>query len=255
MWIFERSAEVAKRATITNVYFSGIAIDACSPHLPGTSSNLQPLFSLLLEQSWSLWIRSLGLQGDQKWPRGGSWSFVPRERNAAWQNWLRRKQQLHKNYHFICRKIIGSTSSKVWAFSSHFMAFLGFKKQLYSLLLLDPAKSYGTKKHQKAIKWLGKAKISKRLLETANLLISSFYPFAMHFWLDDPTIIACAHLILIRFRFGLFALETVFEGYPAYTRKASHQSLFYKEEYEKWIYAHKFERWVIGPTIGDESVI
>lgn len=54
-------------------------------------------------------------------------------------------------------------------------------------------------------------------------------------------------------RFGLYSLETVFEGYPAYTRNASQQSLFYKEEYEKWIYAHKFERWVIGPQIGDEN--
>ena len=43
-------------------------------------------------------------------------------------------------------------------------------------------------------------------------------------------------------------------GYPAYTRKASQQSFFYKDEYEKWYYAHKFERWVIGPTIGDENV-
>jgi len=54
-------------------------------------------------------------------------------------------------------------------------------------------------------------------------------------------------------RFGLYDLETLFKGYPAYTRKASKQSLFYKEEYEKWIYAHKFERWVIGPKIGDEN--
>ena len=52
----------------------------------------------------------------------------------------------------------------------------------------------------------------------------------------------------------MYDLETLFKGYPAYTRKASKQSLFYKEEYEKWIYAHKFERWVIGPKIGDENV-
>ena len=56
------------------------------------------------------------------------------------------------------------------------------------------------------------------------------------------------------YRFGLYTLETVFEGYPAYNRKASGQTFFYKEEYEKWQYAHKFERWLIGPTIGDESV-
>lgn len=62
-------------------------------------------------------------------------------------------------------------------------------------------------------------------------------------------------------RFGLYALETLYNAnqngdakpYPAYTRKASGQSLFYKEEYEKWMYAHKFERWVIGPKIGDEN--
>ena len=64
------------------------------------------------------------------------------------------------------------------------------------------------------------------------------------------------------YRFGLYALETLYNAnqngdakpYPAYTRKASNQSLFYKEEYEKWMYAHKFERWVIGPKIGDENV-
>ena len=62
------------------------------------------------------------------------------------------------------------------------------------------------------------------------------------------------------YRFGLYALETLYkpgdqeQPYPAYTRKASGQSLFYKEEYEKWMYAHKFERWVIGPKIGDENV-
>ena len=56
-------------------------------------------------------------------------------------------------------------------------------------------------------------------------------------------------------RFGQYALETLYEGYPAFTRKASGQSIFYKEEYTKWMYAHKFERWVIGPTIGDESVV
>lgn len=54
-------------------------------------------------------------------------------------------------------------------------------------------------------------------------------------------------------RFGLYNLETISEGYPAYTRKASKQSLFYKEEYDKWIYAHKMERWVVGPTIADAS--
>lgn len=59
-------------------------------------------------------------------------------------------------------------------------------------------------------------------------------------------------------RFGLYELTTVTEpdvksGYPAFTRKASQQSFFYKDEYEKWYYAHKFERWVIGPTIGDEN--
>ena len=61
-------------------------------------------------------------------------------------------------------------------------------------------------------------------------------------------------LIFFIFRFGQYTLETVFEGYPAYTRKASGQTFFYKEEYEKWAYAHKFERWLIGPSIGDESV-
>ena len=57
----------------------------------------------------------------------------------------------------------------------------------------------------------------------------------------------------------MYELTTVTEpdvksGYPAFTRKASQQSFFYKDEYEKWYYAHKFERWVIGPTIGDENV-
>ena len=57
----------------------------------------------------------------------------------------------------------------------------------------------------------------------------------------------------------MYDLETVNEpdvksGYPAFTRKASKQSFFYKAEYTKWYYAHKFERWVIGPTIGDENV-
>ena len=60
--------------------------------------------------------------------------------------------------------------------------------------------------------------------------------------------------IFFYYRFGLYSFNTSFQGYPAYTRKASNQSLFYKEEYEKWIYAHKFERWVIGPKIGDENV-
>ena len=43
-------------------------------------------------------------------------------------------------------------------------------------------------------------------------------------------------------------------AYPAYIRKASGQTFFFKEEYQKWIYAHKFERWLIGPKIGDENV-
>ena len=46
----------------------------------------------------------------------------------------------------------------------------------------------------------------------------------------------------------------MYDDYPAFTRKASGQSFFYKTEYEKWYYAHKFERWVIGPTIGEENV-
>ena len=66
------------------------------------------------------------------------------------------------------------------------------------------------------------------------------------------------------FRFGLYNLETVYNdpvtlddggpAYPAYIRKASGQTFFFKEEYQKWIYAHKFERWLIGPKIGDENV-
>lgn len=54
-------------------------------------------------------------------------------------------------------------------------------------------------------------------------------------------------------RFGLYDLTTLYDDYPAFTRKASKQTFFYKTEYEKWFYAHKFERWVIGPTIGDEN--
>ena len=56
------------------------------------------------------------------------------------------------------------------------------------------------------------------------------------------------------YRFGLYDLTTLYDDYPAFTRKASRQTFFYKTEYEKWFYAHKFERWVIGPTIGDENV-
>ena len=70
--------------------------------------------------------------------------------------------------------------------------------------------------------------------------------------------------MLFFFRFGLYNLETVYNdpvtlddggpAYPAYIRKASGQTFFFKEEYQKWIYAHKFERWLIGPKIGDENV-
>ena len=52
----------------------------------------------------------------------------------------------------------------------------------------------------------------------------------------------------------MYNLNTMFEGYPVYSRAASGQSLFYKKDYDKWEYAHRIERWIVGPSIGDASV-
>ena len=49
-------------------------------------------------------------------------------------------------------------------------------------------------------------------------------------------------------------MNTIYEGYPVYSRAASGQSLFYKKDYDKWEYAHRIERWIVGPTIGDATV-
>ena len=52
----------------------------------------------------------------------------------------------------------------------------------------------------------------------------------------------------------MYNLNTMYEGYPVYSRAASGQSMFYKKEYDKWEYAHRIERWIVGPTIGDATV-
>ena len=68
-------------------------------------------------------------------------------------------------------------------------------------------------------------------------------------------IIVSTNIVLsILTRFGLYNLNTMYEGYPVYSRAASGQSMFYKKEYDKWEYAHRIERWIVGPTIGDATV-
>ena len=56
------------------------------------------------------------------------------------------------------------------------------------------------------------------------------------------------------FRFGLYELTTIYEGYPVYVRAASGQNLFYQAEFRDWKYAHQIRRWILGPTVGKSSV-